>query len=73
MKKVSYFLFGSEAVTEFTEGMEALKALHDDGEQYATFKFTEGETSPIDFISEFNGWSDYAVLTKDEYNTIENL
>jgi hypothetical protein len=66
-----YFLFGRDACILMDEqGIEAFK---DSMVNYATFKWVDGKSEPIDLLYAYDGWEEYCVLTEDEYHYIENL
>ena len=66
-----YFLFGRDACILMDEqGIEAFK---DSMVPFATFKWVDGKSEPIDLLYAYDGWEEYCVLTEDEYHYIENL
>lgn len=66
-----YFLFGRDACILMDEqGIEAFK---ESTVPFATFKWVEGKTSPVDLLYEFDGWEEYCVITEDEYDYLQNL
>lgn len=66
-----HFLFGREACILMDEqGIEAFK---DSMIHYATFKWVEGKTSPVDLLYAYDGWEEYCVITEDEYDYLQNL
>lgn len=70
--KPTYFLFGSEAVDIYNEeGIDALiDAIEDDNLGCDTFEHILSETLPCDLLDAFQGWDDYAVITKEEFDRI---
>jgi hypothetical protein len=73
-KKITYYLFGSEAVRIYlNEDADAIIEQYESGEfteRWKTFEFTEGETSSIDLMCAFDGFNDYAIITKSEYDKL---
>lgn len=66
-----HFLFGDDACRIYSEdGIEALTEYIESGEAYELYEYT-GDA--IDLISNFSGWDDYIILSKDEYNKISEL
>jgi hypothetical protein len=65
--KVVYFLFGETVCRKLErEGLkEALAIAKDNG--YSLYVWDENST-PFDLLNEFNGWNDFSVLTKRQYD-----
>lgn len=68
-KETTYYLFGSDACKELDEnGINSLKSEIAQGNiMYGLFKFTEGVTKSVDFISEYDGWEQYSIINFKEY------
>jgi hypothetical protein len=66
-----YFLFGRDAVILLEE--RGIEAFEDSTFAYGIFKWTECKTDPVELLSAFDGWQDYAVITEDEYEYLKNL
>lgn len=63
-----YFLFGSETVDYyFNEQFENILSI-----SFGIFKFTK-DTNPVDFISAYDGWSNWCEITEEEYLKLEQL
>ena len=73
-KKITYYLFGEVACRIYTnEGADAVIERYENDEYYGdweTFEFIEGETQSIDLMYAFNGYMDYAIITKEEYEKL---
>lgn len=64
-----YFLFGSDACQKLLhEGEEVLLKEHNFN--WDIYKYTDGESSPVDLLSSFEGWGEYAVITEELYNKL---
>lgn len=75
MERSIYFLFGKEAVSIYLEECKdniqpLIDAINNNGISYHTFEFVEGETSPIRLLMEYQGFDDYSIISKDEYNQL---
>jgi hypothetical protein len=82
-KKAFYFLFGEDACRKYHE-ITAKKSFEDDltFEEFleelkkiggfAIHKYIEGE-HPENIMEAFVGWNDYAMITEEEYNLIEEI
>ena len=71
---VTYYLFGSEPCQLLLhENFEAVREFCEEDGGFSIFKFTEGETSSVDFVNAYNGWSEYCLINKEEYETLSNL
>lgn len=66
-----YFLFGNDACRTYSEeGMEALTEYIESGEGYALYKYT-GDV--FDLLGNYAEWTDYIILSKDEYDQLSEL
>lgn len=66
--KPKYFLFGNDACRIYSEdGIEALSKFIESGEGHALYKYT-GDV--FDLLGNYSEWTDYAILSKDEYDKI---
>lgn len=72
-RKPEYFLFGEQICRLFDEGywQEVLNHAEKDG-GYEVICFDE-EMSAAELLSTFTGWNDYACLTKEEYEQLQNI
>lgn len=69
--KDKYFLFGKHACEAYDEeGIEGLIKVISGGEGYAIFHFIGGSTIPEELLSAYDGWEDFSVITKDEYDKL---
>jgi len=66
-KETIYFLFGEEDVRILEEG--GVEALIERGEYCELYMFTP-QCNPIDLLYAFKGYSDYAILTEEEYDCL---
>lgn len=73
--KNTFFLFGSEACqTLLHEGKENLiLKLLENKDSFSTFKFTEGETKPLELLKANNGFNEFAEIKENLYLAINNL
>ena len=71
--KKTYYLFGEDAVNAYDKGInELVEEVTEKDIAFATFVFTEGETKSADLMYEFNGWMDYAIMTEEDYNKLND-
>ena len=63
-----YFLFGSRAVDHYTN--EEFENIPDS--LFGLFVFTK-DTNPVDFISAYDGWSNWCEITEEDYLKLEQL
>lgn len=67
--KTTYFLFGGEA----SAIMDSTGNIHDAVRAGCnTYSFTDRD-SPEDLLAAYTGWDDFWVLTKEEYDQINEL
>lgn len=73
-KKITYYLFGEVACGIYTnKGADAVIEQYENDVYYGdweTFEFIEGETQSIDLMYAFNGYRDYVIITKEEYEKL---
>jgi len=76
--KITYYLFGDDAVTEYEDAcyddnqtpIEAVvTAIEDDNLSYGAYAHNEADNS-VGAISEYDGWRKYILLTKEEYDKL---
>ena len=68
----SFLIFGEEVCRIFADtGMirKVIRAI-DEGTDAAIFIFTPGKTTPEELLSTYQGWGDYAFISKSEYNQL---
>ena len=72
--KTTYYLFGTDAIRELGEnGVEGVVKEFEGSEiDFGTFEFKEGITESVDFIFTFGNWSEYAIITEEEYNKLNS-
>jgi hypothetical protein len=68
----THYLYGTDAIHELDEnGIEGVIAEYEGNEiDYGTFCFIEGETRSVDFIQSFQNWSEYVIITEEEFNAL---
>jgi hypothetical protein len=73
-KPSTYFLFGDDSCKILNdEGFGALcKAIRDDGLSFSIHKFPDGGNA-LDLLAQHDGWYDYAIITKRQYNKLTEL
>lgn len=74
-KDITYYAFGIELCRMFFNGKpieDIIEFCKEDG-GFSIFKFEEGITPSTELLSAFNGWGDYAIISKDEYDRLVNL
>jgi hypothetical protein len=71
-KPKAYFLFGSDAVSEFEEnGVDGVLSSYEDNELgYNTYTWVQGESTPQDLLYAFSGMYDFATITEEEFNKL---
>jgi hypothetical protein len=72
MSKITYFLFGEQAVDAYEDGgADLVLKLYEEFEMsYQLFMFIEGETSPGSLLYEYSGHTNYIIITEEEYNKL---
>ncbi len=68
---ITYYLFGQEATRIYHN--QGIEELVNEKPEHSIFKFIEGITKSIEVIDAADGWTDYAVITEDEYLILEKL
>jgi len=73
-KKVYYFLFGETASRLYHENTfrKYLNKVKRDNLEFAVHKYIEGE-HPENIMEAASGWGDYAMITEEEYEALENI
>jgi hypothetical protein len=77
----TYYLFGQSASVCYDEyedkegnilhGTEAVIQAEEDGEcTYETFCFIDGVTTPTMLLESYQGWSEYTIITEEEFNKL---
>jgi hypothetical protein len=68
-KKKTYYLFGKDAIDLFLkEGAKAvLKEI--ERQDFDLFCFIEEETKSTDFIDAFQNWSEYIIITEEDFKS----
>lgn len=73
-KKITYYLFGEVACRTYANGgADAVIERYENDEfdeRWETFEFIEGETQSIDLMYAYNGFYDYVIITKEEYDKL---
>lgn len=66
-----FFLFGSDAVTEYEEnGVDGVISQYEDNELgYETYEWTEGD-NPWHILNAFKGMWDFVMITEEEFNKL---
>jgi hypothetical protein len=63
-----YFLFGSRAVDHYVnQEFENISS-----SLFGLFVFTK-DSNPVDFISAYDGWSNWCEITEEDYLKLEHL
>jgi hypothetical protein len=72
MSKVTYFLFGEQAVDAYEDGgADLVLELYEENDlSYQLFMFDEGHTSPGSLLYEYSGHTNYIIITEEEYNKL---
>lgn len=65
----TYYLFGSDAVRMYNDG--STKDVIKSGVEFATFAFIEGETKSWELAQAMDGWGDWAMIAKSEYESLQ--
>ncbi len=70
----AYYLFGDGAVRIFEdEGVDALIQEYENNEVgYLTYCYDQSKVPPTDLLYEAQGMNDFAVITEEEYNKLNN-
>ncbi len=69
-----YFLFGEDICsTMLNDGIESVKEELDNGAVGALYMFDERTDYANDLIGEFNGYGDFAILTKEQYDFLKPI
>ena len=69
----AFYLFGDSAVQIFEdEGVDALIEAHENNEcgGYLTYCYDQSKDTPTDLLYEAQGMNDFAVITEEEYNKL---
>jgi len=77
----TFFLFGTEAVNvydgittnddEELTGVDALLYADEHNiSDYEKFVFIEGETSPTELLTQYDGYGDWITISEDEFNVL---
>jgi hypothetical protein len=68
----AYYLFGDGAVRIFEdEGLDALIEEYENNEVgYLTYCYDQSKDTPTDLLYEAQGMNDFAVITEEEYNKL---
>lgn len=69
-----YFLFGQEAVQAYLdEDIDYLiNLINEENLEYEVCHYGK-DSEPTDLLYTYNGYSDYAVISEEEYNKINKL
>lgn len=72
METPIYFLFGEDACRDWSEGgIKSLKkAVKNNEYNPCTYEFTG---NVIELMEQYTGWNDYCILTKEEFDKINDL
>ena len=69
-----YLLFGEDAVKILeNEGIEALIEEIEEGNLIYQTHISKATDTIFDTLTAFQGWWDYSVISREEYNQIENI
>lgn len=70
--RYTYFLFGEAACKEYDEGgVDAVLSMRvNHGIDYGLFVWDEQNNQPQDILYPYNGWGDYYIITKEEYERL---
>lgn len=68
----SFLIFGEEVCRIFADSGMIRKVIRaiEEGTDAAIFIFTPGKTTPEELLSTYQGWGDYAFISKSEYNQL---
>ena len=68
-KKITYYVFGSEISKMFANNAprEDIIEYCEENGGYVLFEFHEGTTNSGELLSAYDGWNDYAEITKEQY------
>ncbi len=70
--KTTYFLFGKDASEILIEeGFEELidRIENEEDVDFSLYKF-DSKTNPAEFLSHFQNWGDYCVISKEEHEKL---
>jgi len=71
--KVYYFMFGEDVCRAYHENeFEVVLKMIEEGTEFSIHKFIEGE-HPENIMEAGSGWMDYAIITEEEYNALNEL
>jgi hypothetical protein len=68
----TYFLFGEDVCRTFfeTDNWDAVLEDIENGTEFDTYEFDNDNPQPADLLYRYHGWGDYAVITKEQYESI---
>lgn len=68
--ETTYFLFGKEASEiVIDEGIDALIDSFEDGVDFELYEFNSN-SNPASFLATFKNWNEYVVLSKEEFDRL---
>lgn len=73
-ENTTYFLFGSDAIRIFEEGdrdEKTMTGLKLGDIEYTVCKFVQNSSDPESLLSDFSGWQDFLVITKEQYEFLK--
>ncbi len=71
-----YFIFGEEVCSKYEETNnidKIIKAINKDYLDYEIFEFIPTETDVVDLMYRYNGYNNYCVISKEEYDKLINM
>jgi hypothetical protein len=71
-----YFIFGEYVCRIYEETFNIVKVINKINEEnldYSIFEFIPNVTDVIDLMWKYNGYNNYCVITKQEYDLLVNL
>jgi len=70
----THYLFGSDACQKIlNENFDACVEHCKETGDFAIFKFVSGESTPTQLLNEYDGWFEFCIITKEEYNILANI
>ena len=64
-----YFIFGSTPSAQYFETSDLDAITFNDGELYV---WDAGNSRPDQLLSDYNGWDNFAMISKEEYDYLYN-